>query len=956
MRSLQATVRGEVRDDDGTRALYATDASNHRVVPRCVVFPRDAADVLAVVGTCAEDGVPITTRGAGTNCAGNAVGPGVVLDLSRHMTGPPAVDAASRTATVQPGLVLDRLQDAAAPHGLMFGADPSTHSRCTLGGMIGTNACGSHSVAWGTTADNVESLDVVTSDGQTVTLGGPHAVDTPLAKRLLELRERHLGTIRTDLGQFGRQLSGYGLHHLTPEHGTHLARSFVGSEGTCGIVTRATVRLQDRPQRRALVVAGFADEVHAATAAPRFVPLGVLTVEAIDRELVLTAASRRAENRAVPLPAGDAWLLLEVGADDEDGIREATTAAMRVAREVGARGTRVLLDSAQQRAVWAVREQGAGLASRSLDGTEFWPGWEDAAVPPERLGEYLEQFRQLMASHDRRGMIYGHFGEGCVHVRIDHDLLTPGGRASFRRFQEEAAELVAAHGGSLSGEHGDGRARSELLSTLYGAKVLEAFRQYKGVFDAENLFNPGVLVDPDPLDSHLRAAHLPSVTSNLGFLYPADDGDFGKALRRCTGVGACRKTAGGGMCPSYRATSEEQHSTRGRARLLAEMADGEVITDGWRSAAVAEALDLCLSCKACSSECPVGVDMATYKAEFLHQRFRGRVRPRTHYSMGWLPLLLAAARLTPRIGNRVLRAPVVQRVAKRLGGIDERRELPVLAEQSFRRWFRRHNRQQDGDPVILWIDCFTSSFSPSAARAATLLLERAGYRVLLAPRGTCCGITWISTGQLDVARRVLSRSVRLLGTLPEVPIVSLEPSCATAVRHDSRQLLDEPEADRVAGRVRTLAEALVGRGLPFSREPVRAVNQIHCHQRATVGAAADRRLAVEARIEMAEVAEGCCGLAGNFGFEQGHYDVSVACAEEALLPAARQLRPDDVFVADGFSCRLQSEQLAGRRPLHLAEAILDRIAPTEFREQSRGSNANPPSPPDPAQPGARAEQ
>ncbi len=923
---LRAAVRGDVRDDAGTLGIYATDASNHRVVPQCVAYPRDTGDVLALVGICAAEGVPITSRGAGTNCAGNAIGPGVVVDFSRYLNAVSAVDVESRTAVVQPGVVLDRLQESASPHGLLFGVDPSTHSRCTIGGMIGTNACGSHSVAWGTTADNVVSLDVVLPDGSTATLGSDDSTgSTPLHGRLDAVRDTYLADIRTNLGRFGRQISGYGLQYLAPERGFDLAKAFVGSEGTCALITSATVRLQQQPRVRALVVLGFANEVAAATAAPVVAAMGPLTVEGIDEELVRTSDLRMGAAGRPELPRGRAWLMVELGGD-ADAVPDQVAVLVASAKELGALATTVLADPLEQRAMWAIRERGAGLASRSAEGREFWPGWEDAAVPPERLGEYLQGFRSLLADRGRRGMVYGHFGEGCVHVRIDHDLLTERGRTDYRTFQQDAADLVVSHGGSLSGEHGDGRARSELLNRMYGERVLTAFGAFKRAFDPTGLMNPGVLVDPDPLDAHLRGTRSAPLTQDLGFLFPHDDGDFSKALRRCTGVGACRKTSGGGMCPSYRATGEERHTTRGRARILAEMLDGEIVPDRWNSEAVNEALDLCLSCKACSSECPVGVDMATYKAEFLHQRYRGRLRPKSHYSMGWLPVMLAAGRRAPNLGNRILALPVAQALAKRVGGIDKRRELPRLAGRSFHRWYRSHQGHDSGNPVVLWVDTFTKSFSPEIARAAVIVLEQAGYRVELAPASVCCGLTWVSTGQLDVARKIMRRSVRLLDqTAGDAPIVALEPSCATALRHDAGNLVGGDQVTRVAGRIRSLAEVIADRPLPTLGPRADAVAQFHCHQRATFGTVPDRAVLESVGVTVRSVDEGCCGLAGNFGFEEGHYDVSVACAEEALLPALRDHPADQPVLADGYSCRLQIEQLAGRKAVHLAELLLARM-------------------------------
>ncbi|WP_206685858.1 FAD-binding and (Fe-S)-binding domain-containing protein [Kribbella qitaiheensis] len=778
-RELTRRIAGDVQTDSGTRAAYASDASNHRVVPAGVVFPRTAEDLSTIVGLCRDDGVPITSRGAGTNVAGNAIGPGVVVDYSRYYQRIVSVDPDSRTAVVQPGVVVDRLQEAAAPHGLRFGPDPSTHNRCTIGGMIGTNACGSHSVAWGTTADNVLDLEVVLADG----LVRPIADLSGLADRLTGLRDAYLAPIRQELGRFPRQISGYGLQHLLPELGFDLARAFTGSEGTCGIIASATVKLVDVPPRRVLLVAGFADDIAAAAAAPLLSKLGPLTVEGIDENLVRAFDSRPGPHSRPELPRGRAWLMLEAGGADQVEVEEVSHSLARAAQQAGALGTRILTDAPDQNAFWRIRERGAGLATRTASGDEAWPGWEDAAVPPERLADYLTGFHRLLTGHGRQGVVYGHFGEGCVHVRIDHDLLSDRGRSAYRDFQQQAAELVVEHGGSLSGEHGDGRARSELLSLMYGPEVVRAFAAFKHAFDPDRLFNPGVIVDPDPLDANLRLAINRPHTVDLQFGYPGDDGDWGKAMRRCVGVGACRKESGGGMCPSYRATKDERHSTRGRSRLLFEMLDGNLSADGWRSKDVHDALDLCLSCKACSSECPVSVDMATYKAEFLHKHFRRRLRPRSHYSMGWLPLWLVAARRVPRLANLVMK----NKLLARLGGIDSRRAVPKLSTAPLK-LTQSPAGIPDAPRVTLWVDTFTAAFDPAIADDALTLLRAAGYEVTVVGPDVCCGLTWVSTGQLNIARRVMTRAVtRLAGTPGR--IVVLEPSCAAALRGDAPELL-----------------------------------------------------------------------------------------------------------------------------------------------------------------------
>ncbi len=907
---LRARVGGEVGTDRGTLAAYSADASNHRVLPAAVVFPRSRADVAAVVRGCAAEGVPVTSRGAGTGVAGAALGEGVVLDHSRHLTGVLALDPEAGTAVVQPGVVLDRLQSAAAPHGLRFGPDPSTHDRCTLGGMVGTNACGAHSVLWGTTADNVLDVELMDAAGETA-----WASSGRYDAALSALREQYLAVLRTELGRFARQGSGYGLHHLLPERGFSVARALTGAEGTCGVVTAVRVRLVAPPPQRALVVLGFATEARAAEAAPALLPARPMTVEGIDDRLVRTFDARPGPHRRPELPPGSAWLLVEVGGSGPQEVRERARRVVDAAGDPA--GWDLLTDPGAQRAVWAVRERGAGLATRTVDGAEAWPGFEDAAVPPERLAGYLRDFRALLAEHGRDGVVYGHFGEGCVHVRVDHDLLTGAGRAAYRRFQADAADLVVAHQGSLSGEHGDGRSRSALLDRMYSADALAAFAAFKHVFDPGRVFNPGVLVDPVPLDADLRLAlHRTGPRVDLAFGYADDGGSIAKAARRCVGVGACRRDGGGGMCPSYRATRDERHSTRGRARLLFEMLQGSLADDGWRSEEVRGALDLCLACKACASECPVSVDMATYKAEFLHQHYRRRPRPRSHYALGWLPVWLRLARGAPGLANRVLAGPL----PARLGGLDPGRPLPRLAAGPTP---SRRSGPADGRPVTLWLDTFTAAFDPSAAEDARTLLAAAGHHVSVVGPEVCCGLTWVTTGQLGRAATVMRRAVTALAG-GDGPVVVLEPSCAATLRGDLPGLLGTPAARGVARRVRTLAEVLVHADLPLAATTGDLVAQFHCHQRAVFGTAADQRLLSRLGLTVTSVEEGCCGLAGSFGLERGHEGVSRACAEQSFLPVLAD-HPDAVVVADGFSCRLQVGQLSGRPAMPLARLLAGRL-------------------------------
>ncbi|HZG92818.1 MAG TPA: FAD-binding and (Fe-S)-binding domain-containing protein, partial [Pseudonocardia sp.] len=681
-------MRGRVRFDTATRAMYAADASNYRRVPIGVVAPVDEEDVAAAVAVCHAHDVPLLPRGAGTSIAGQAVNTAVVVDFTRHLNRVLEIDPQARTARVQPGLVLDELRAAAAPHGLTFGPDPSTHNRCTLGGMIGNNACGSHSVAWGKTVDNVHALDVLTYRGERLGLGRGEAHGR-IPDALRALGQHYGDTVRTAFPDLTRRVSGYNLDQLLPENGFDLAKAMVGTEGTCATLLAATVRLVESPPARALAVLGFPDAYLAADHVMAVRELDPLTIEGMDAGLIAALrAAHPTETASRYLPEGGGWLYVETGGQTRS---EAEAAARTVvAAMAGSGATSVVVgDPARMKALWRIREDGAGILTRSPDGGEAWPGWEDAAVPPERFGGYLREFDALLARHHRRGAYYGHFGDGCLHVRIDFDLLTERGIAGFRVFMEDAADLAVAHGGSLSGEHGDGSARAELLPRMYPPPVIRAFEEFKAIWDPDDRMNPDRIVRPAKLDEDLRVfVGMPTLRDEPELAFAHDRGSFTRATRRCLGVGKCITDHGGVMCPSYRATGEEMHSTRGRARLLFEMASGDVVTGGWQSPEVAEALDLCLSCKGCKRDCPVGVDMAAYKTEFLAQRYRGKVRPAAHYSMGALPRWLGLVARLPAGAvdalNAAARGPLAG-IAKRLGGIDPRRPIPPIARTPYTR-------------------------------------------------------------------------------------------------------------------------------------------------------------------------------------------------------------------------------------------------------------------------------
>jgi FAD/FMN-containing dehydrogenase/Fe-S oxidoreductase len=911
------------------RAEYSSDASNYRVVPEVVVFPRHTDEILTALAVCRGLGVPLVPRGGGTSIAGNALSTGVVLDASRHLGRVIEVDPQSRTAVVEPGAVLDHITAAAAPHGLRFGPDPSTHARATIGGSIGNNACGARALRYGRTADNVVALDVVTGTGTRFTArrygrdgtpetGPETGPEAGLLSALRTVIGERLALVRTEFGRFPRQVSGYSLEHLLPENGTDLAKFLAGTEGTLALTLRATVRLVAAPRATAMAVLGYTDMAEAAAAVPGILPHEPVALEGLDSRLVDVVRVRRGAAAVPDLPRGGGWLFIETAGTT---LAEAEDAAAKLTAGVDC------LDSAvtsgpRAAALWRIREDGAGLSGRTPAGAPAWPGWEDSAVPPDRLPGYLRELQALLARHGLDGLMYGHFGDGCVHVRIDFPLRSRP--RVLREFTEDAARLAAAHGGSASGEHGDGRARGELLKYMYSPAALDTFAAVKRAFDPDGVLNPGVLVAPADLDADLRVPAARPVRQRLGLAYAHDDGDFSTAVHRCVGVGKCRAdttAAGGVMCPSFLATRDEKDSTRGRARVLQELANGSLVT-GWRAAEVSEALDLCLSCKGCSADCPAGVDMAAYKAEALYQRYRHRPRPAAHYSLGWLPRWARLAARFPRLGNAALGAAPA--AAKRLGGIDQRRPLPEFAPESFRRWFARR-QPAAGRPVLLWVDTFTNAFAPDVGQAAVHVLEQAGYAVRVTRRPACCGLTWISTGQLDGARRQLRRTLSELSPALDqgIPVVGLEPSCTAVLRGDITELLPgDPRGRKLTASVKTLAELLRATDgwSPPDLSGVSGIAQPHCHHRAVLGWDADAALLADAGAQVKAVG-GCCGLAGNFGVERGHYDVSVAVAETALLPALRAAGPGAAVLADGFSCRTQLDQLAGVPGRHLAEVL-----------------------------------
>ncbi len=944
----------EVDHSTLTRGIHSTDASLYRVEPIAVVRPRHTDEVAAVIQVCRETGTPLTARGAGTSIAGNAVGRGIVLDFSRHLHRILDIDPDAGEATVEPGVVHADLQRAAAPLGLRFGPDPSSGSRATIGGMIGNNACGTRALAYGRTSDNVLGLDVLTAQSQSLALRHDAAVPEPLGTELRRIVSANLATIRLEFGRLRRQASGYALEHLLPERGFDVPRTLVGSEGTLTVITRATLRLVRSPAHRLLLVLGYPDMPAAGDAVPSVLAARPTACEGIDGRIVDVVRARRGRASVPDLPAGGGWLFVELTGDDPG---ELAYRAAHVAAASGCLAHRIITDQRQVNILWRLREDGAGLSGVSPAGLPAHAGWEDSAVPPDRLGDYLRDFEHLIADHGLTCVPYGHFGDGCLHARLDFRLDATDGASRFRSFLIDAATLVTGYGGSLSGEHGDGRARSELLSMMYSADSIAILGAVKAVFDPSGILNPGVIVDPVRVDADLRVPLLQRPRSPIPLTLSPNSPDLAMAVHQCTGVGKCRAdgpASGDVMCPSYLATREEKDSTRGRARALQEMLNGSLFSGGWRSPEVHQALDLCLSCKGCLTDCPTGIDMAAYKAEVLYRSYRRRVRPRAHYTVGWLPRWAAFASLAPLSVNRVLgadqhetasrspssvsRVTVAQRVRSRLralgrawAGLDPAAPMPAFAAHSFRSLEAARRRSAHGagatgggHRIVLWVDTFTNRFAPQVAMATVELLERNGYQVELSPPGACCGITWISTGQLDAARRKLSATVAgLIGPVAGgALIVGMEPSCTAVLKAEAPALLGTAAAREVAGAVRTLAELLTDTPgwSPPDLTGIHIVAQPHCHHSAVLDWGVDDRLLASAGATVTRVG-GCCGLAGNFGVEAGHRAVSKKIAETALLPAIRDRADASIVLADGFSCRLQIGSLSQVTPQHLAQLL-----------------------------------
>ena len=947
-KELRRSIRGEVRFDAGSRALYATDSSNYREVPIGVVIPRSLDDVIQTVAIANRFGAPILARGCGTSLAGQCCNVAVVIDTSKYFNDFIAVDPRRRLATARPGIVLDDLRARTKAHELTFGPDPATHNRCTIGGMIGNNSCGVHSVmaqfagTGARTSDNLESLEILTYDGLRMRVGKTSEAELEaivrgndpragIYRRLKALRDKYAPLIRERYPKIPRRVSGYNLDDLLPENGFHVARALAGSEGTCVTILEATLQLIPEVKARSLLVLGYPDVFAAGDDCPEIMQHQPIGLEGFDGEMVEFMQKHHVHAEEIKLlPEGQGWLMVELGGADKDEADARARKLMSALAKSGRAPTMKLYDDAETEAkLWEVRESALGATAFAPNEPDRWPGWEDSAVPPERIGDYLRDLKKLYARYDYDASVYGHFGQGLVHGRLPFQFGSSTGREKFRRFLDDAADLVLSYGGSISGEHGDGQARAALLPKMFGEELIEAFREFKSIWDPQWKMNPGKIVRPNPPERELRlgASYRPAEPKTY-LKFPDDRGSFARAALRCVGVGQCRRESGGTMCPSYMVTREEKDSTRGRARLLWEMLEGQVIgKNGWRDEHVKDALDLCLACKGCKSDCPVNVDMATYKAEFLAHYYEGRLRPLHAYAFGLIHVWARFAQIAPSLVNFINRAPILSDLVKAMIGVAPARTMPAFAQESFKSWFVRrplHNRT--GRRVLVWPDTFNNYFHPATARAAVEVLEDAGFQVVIPQQDLCCGRPLYDYGMLETARRWLRQILDSLGDeiAAGTPVVGLEPSCTAVFRDELCAFFPEDEnARRLKQQTFTLAEFLEKHAPDFQVPKLhrKALVHGHCHQKSIMKFDRDQQLLKKIGLDIEVPDSGCCGMAGAFGFEKDHYDVSIACGERVLLPAVRKSTKDTLIVADGFSCREQIRQTTDRKALHLAQVM-----------------------------------
>jgi FAD/FMN-containing dehydrogenase/Fe-S oxidoreductase len=959
-RALKGEISGEVRFDNGSRALYATDSSSYRQIPIGVVVPKTVDDVVQTISVCREFSAPVLSRGGGTSLAGQCCNVAVVLDFSKYLHRIIELNPQEKFARIEPGIVLDDLRAEAEKNHLTFGPDPSTHNHCTLGGMIGNNSCGVHSVMAGKTVENIEELEILTYDGLRMRVGKTSDAEletiiseggrrSEIYSALKKLRDKYADLIRKKYPKIPRRVSGYNLDQLLPENGFHVARALVGSEGTCVTVLETKTRLVHSPIHRCIVALGYPSVYEAGDHVMEVLAHKPLGLEGLDDVLARNMKKLKMHDEDLKLmPEGKGWLIAEFGGDTREEADAKANALMEALKKVPNPPTMKFYDDPdEEKKIWEVREAGLGATARVPDEPVTWEGWEDSAVPPEKVGRYLRLLRALLKKYDYGCSLYGHFGDGCIHTRIDFGLKNKDGIEKYKKFVREAAELVVSLGGSISGEHGDGQSKADLLPIMFGEELMEAFREFKKIWDPLNKMNPGKVVNAFHQDQNLRlGTDYHPWNPETKYFYAEDNGNFAESTLRCVGVGKCRRGEGGTMCPSYMVTREEKHSTRGRAHMLFEMLQGEVIKDGWHSEEVKESLDLCLACKGCQSDCPMHVDMATYKAEFLSHYYEGKLRPRHAYSMGLIHIWARFASIMPGLVNFVGRAPVIKKIVKWLGGISQKRAMPQFASETFRAWWKNRAPVNEGKiPVMLWVDTFNNHFHPEILQAAVLVLEASGHKIILPEQKLCCGRPLYDFGMLDHAKKMLADI--LVSMRPhiraDIPVVGLEPSCVSVFRDELKRLFPyDEDAHRLSKNAMTISEFLMEHSqFEFPKLNRQAIVHGHCHDKAVMKMKCEAELYKSIGLEFEILDSGCCGMAGSFGFESGHFEISEKVGERILLPRVREGKNKNLVIADGFSCREQIEQLANHRALHTAEVLL-KVLREGSRENPEGKKIEAP--------------
>ncbi len=948
-RELEKTIEGEVRFDNGSRALYATDGSNYRQIPIGVVLPKTQDDIIKTVALCRKHNAPLLSRGGGTSLAGQCCNNAVVMDMSKYYNKVLHIDTENKLVRVQPGIVLDHMkQHTEEAAGLTFGPDPATHNHCTIGGMLGNNSCGIHSVMaafrgdGARTSDNTHSLKILTYDGEIMEVGATSEEELQniieaggrkgeIYKKLKEIRDKYARQVREKYPDIPRRVSGYNLDELLPEKGFNVAHALVGTESTCVVILEATMKLIENPKARTLLVLGYPDVFEAGKHCDEIMKHEPVGLEGMDDKLINYMQKKHLNIDDLSLlPDGNGWLLVELGADSkEESDAKAKKLMAQLKKQKNPPNMSLFDKSDQETKLWEIRESGLGATANIPGMANTWPGWEDSAVDPTRVGEYLKDLKALFHKYNYDASVYGHFGQGCIHCRINFDLITKEGIDTYRKFTREAAGLVLKYDGSLSGEHGDGQSRGELLEVMYGKDLMEAFREFKSIWDPDWRMNPGKVIEPYSRTENLRLGtnyNPPSFETK--FKFPEDEGSFAKATLRCVGVGKCRRHDGGTMCPSYMVTHEENDSTRGRAHMLFEMLQGQELTGGWNEKAVKEALDLCLACKGCKSDCPVNVDMATYKSEFLSHYYKGKLRPRTGYAFGLIYWWARLASNFPGVANFFTQTKGIDKILKAAGGIAQERKIPEFASQTFKKWFFKQNHETSERPrVILWADTFNNYFMPPTLKAAYEVLDTAGFEVIVPKRSLCCGRPLFDFGWIDLAKKLLQQILETLrAEIREgIPLVGIEPSCTAVFRDELCNLFPhDQDAQRLKKQTYTLGEFLEKYAPDFEVPKLekKAIMHGHCQHKAIMAIDNEEKVLKKMGLDLEVLDSGCCGMAGYFGYEKGaHYDVSVKAGERVLLPKVREADNDTLIVADGFSCKEQIKQETNRKALHLAEVL-----------------------------------